>query len=294
MSLPEGIKIIKGDYENVRAKMNREDVVYQRKDGKNLRIKFVYPQQDNTERKYPVLMHIQGSAWREQNLNDHILDFKDIVTAGYVLAIVEYLPVPYGIFPSQVEDAKTAMRYIVEHAEEHQIDIDNIFVSGDSSGGHTALMCWATWNENKLDTSFRPLPEIQGVIDLYGVVDLLMFGEDNPEVNYTHAGTPEAQLLGGYIPTEHPERAKKASVLNYIKEDKDHAPLLILHGTKDSLVGFNQSVRLYEYTKKLEKDVTFYAVEDGDHGHSIFYNKETMQTMIDFLNSHKTTNYNWF
>ena len=294
MSLPDGVKIIKGDHGNIRAKMDREDVVYQRKEGRNLRIRFVYPQQDNTERRYPLVMHIQGSAWREQNLNDHILDFKDIVTAGYVLAIVEYLPVPYGTFPSQVEDAKTAMRYIVEHADEHQVDIENLFVSGDSSGGHTALMCWATWDSSQLDTSSEPLPEIQGVIDLYGVVDLLKFKEDNSNANATHAGSPEAQLLGGYIPTEHPEKAKKASVLNYIHEKTDNAPLLILHGTKDSLVGFNQSVRLYEKAKETNKDVTFYAVEDGEHGLSVFYNEETIQVIIDFLNKQKTSNYNWF
>jgi len=177
MKLPNGVKTIKGDYENVRAKMNREDVIYQRKDGKNLHIRFVYPQQDNIERKYPLVMHIQGSGWKEQNLNDHILDFKDIVTAGYVLAIVEYLPVPYGVFPSQIEDAKTAMRYIVEHADEHQIDAENIFIMGDSSGGHTTLMCWTTWNTRKLDTSTESLPPIRAFIDLYGVVDLLKLRE---------------------------------------------------------------------------------------------------------------------
>lgn len=294
MSFPEGVKVIKGDYENVRARMNREDVIYQRKDGRNLRIRFVYPQQDNTERKYPLLMHIQGSAWREQNLNDHILDFKDIVTAGYVLAVVEYLPVPYGTFPSQIEDAKTAMRYIVEHADEHQVDTENLFISGDSSGGHTALMCWATWGSSQLDTSSDPLPMIQGVVDLYGVVDLLTFDEDNPRDIEDHAATPEAQLLGGYIPSEHPEKAEKASVLNYIDEKTDNAPLLILHGTKDSLVGFNQSVRLYEKAKEVNKDVTFYAIEGGEHGKSIFYNKEAMQVIVDFLNTNKTTNYNWF
>ncbi len=31
MKLPNGVKIIEGDHENVRARMNREDVVYQRK-----------------------------------------------------------------------------------------------------------------------------------------------------------------------------------------------------------------------------------------------------------------------
>lgn len=294
MKLPKDVKIIKGDHGNVRARMEREDVVYQRKAGKNLHIRFIYPQQDRVERKYPLIMHIQGSAWFEQNLNDHLLDFKEIVTAGYVVAIVEYLPVPYGIFPSQVEDAKTAMRYITKHADDHLIDPDNLFVMGDSSGGHTALMCWATWNTNKLDTTTQPLPKIRAFIDLYGVVDLATLSEDHPDENYESIGTPEAQLLGGYTPTQNPKAAQKASVLHYITESTQTDPLLILHGTKDSLVPFNQSVRLFVHSQKMNQKVTFYAVEDADHGQSVFYNEQTMQVIIDFLDKHKTSNYDWF
>lgn len=294
MKLPNGVKIIKGDHENIRAEMELEDVVYQRKQERNLRIRFVYPQQDKVHRKYPLVMHIQGSGWHQQNLNAHLLDLKDIVTAGYILAIVEYLPIPYGIFPSQIEDAKTAMRYIVHHADEHQVDTDNLFIMGDSSGGHTALMCWATWNKNRFDKSNERLPSIRAFIDLYGVVDLLALSEDNPDADYNQAGIPEAQLLGGKIPNEHPELAKKASVLEYVTQSTETEPLLILHGTNDDLVPINQSIRLYVHARNLNKEVKFYAVEDAGHGKSLFYQKETLETIIQFLDDHKTSNYNWF
>lgn len=294
MKLPNGVKIIKGDHENVRARMNREDVVYQRKNGRNLHLRFIYPQQDHVERQYPLVMHIQGSGWHQQNLNAHLLDFKDIVTAGYILAIIEYLPIPYGIFPSQIEDAKAAMRYIVQHADEHHVDVDNLFIMGDSSGGHTALMCWATWNKNQFDKSNERLPDIRGFVNLYGVVDLLALSEDNPETDYNQAGIPEAQLLGGHIPNDHPKLAEKASVLHYVTEASKTEPLLILHGTKDELVPINQSIRLYTHAGKLNKEVKFYAVEGAGHGNSIFYHKETIQTIIDFLDDQRTSNYNWF
>lgn len=294
MKLPNGVKIIKGDHENVRARMNREDVVYQRKNNRNLHIRFIYPQQDHVERRYPLVLHIQGSGWHDQNLNDHLLDYKEIVTAGYVLAIVEYLPVPYGVFPSQVQDAKTAMRYIVEHADEHHVDPENLFLMGDSSGGHTALMCWATWNTKKFDATTEPLPQVRAFVDLYGVVDFLTLSEDNPERDYKQANTPEAQVLGGHIPNEYPKIAEKASVLNHITESTANDPLLILHGTEDTVVPFKQSVRLFVHAQELNKEISFYAVEDGAHGQSIFYNKETIETIINFLDKHKTSNYNWF
>ena len=87
MKLPKDVKIIKGDHGNVRARMEREDVVYQRKAGKNLHIRFIYPQQDRVERKYPLIMHIQGSAWFEQNLNDHLLILKKSSLLGMWLPL---------------------------------------------------------------------------------------------------------------------------------------------------------------------------------------------------------------
>ena len=51
-----------------------------------------------------------------------------------------------GFSSSQVEDAKQPCVSITKHADDHLIDPDNLFVMGDSSGGHTALMCRATWN----------------------------------------------------------------------------------------------------------------------------------------------------
>src|SRR5690625_1443505 len=116
MKLPNGVKTIKGDHENVRARMNREDVVYQRKNGRNLHLRFIYPQQDHVERQYPLVMHIQGSGWHQQNLNEHILDIKDIVTTGYILSIIEYLLNHYANLTNQTEDTKATMRYIVQHA----------------------------------------------------------------------------------------------------------------------------------------------------------------------------------
>ena len=85
----DGALELKGNKENLRCRM--KDVEYQ----KGCMIRFLFP---NTildeERKYPLVIHVQGSGWYKQDMNDHIFDFMPIVKAGYVYAIIEYHGAP--------------------------------------------------------------------------------------------------------------------------------------------------------------------------------------------------------
>ncbi|MER2063517.1 MAG: hypothetical protein ABS873_02620, partial [Alkalibacterium sp.] len=85
---PKGMKMVRGDKQNVRARIVPEDLIYQRKNGRNLRLRLVYPEGYDLEGPYPVLGHVQGSGWFQQDLNNVIMDFTSIVTRGFVLAIV--------------------------------------------------------------------------------------------------------------------------------------------------------------------------------------------------------------
>jgi dipeptidyl aminopeptidase/acylaminoacyl peptidase len=47
-------------------------------------------------------------------------------------------------------------------------------------------------------------------------------------------------------------------------------PVLILHGTKDRLVSYNQSELLYEKLRETNKNVTMYRLKGADHGDPAF------------------------
>lgn len=284
----KGMHVINGELNHIRARMEPEDIIYQRKNGKNLKLRLIYPDAVQMDKTLPLIIHIQGSSWFKQNLNDHIFDLKKIVTSGYILAIVEYLPIPEAVFPSQVEDAKTAVRYLYHHAEELGIDTENLFLSGDSSGGHTALICWATWESNVLDSSTEQLPSIRACIDLYGIVNFVTITEQQSAVDHAMNNSPDTLLLNGSIPSENHEVAEKASVPYYLKKTKQTVPLLIMHGNKDTVVPFEQSVELYEQCKQQGVDAEFYCIDNADHGGPVFYVKEVLDTLINFLDYHKS------
>ena len=164
LSQEEGMKIIYGKDEI--GITCRPDVVYAVKDGMELHLRVMLPTVLDASRRYPTVFHIQGSAWLKQNLNTHMGDLSPLVRAGYAVIIIEYRFAPEHRFPCQVEDGKTAIRYVMSHLDEFPVDPNNLFLSGDSSGGHTAMMMMATWYTMECDAEKTPLPKLNGCIDL--------------------------------------------------------------------------------------------------------------------------------
>ena len=61
-----GMQVIKGDKENVY--VVHQVVKYGQKNDYPLHIHFLFPKTLDAERKYPLIIHVRGSAWLEQNM----------------------------------------------------------------------------------------------------------------------------------------------------------------------------------------------------------------------------------
>ena len=79
------------------------------------------------------------------------------------------------------------------------------------------------------------------------------------------------------------ELAADTIPMNYLSEDKPTPPTLIIHGSRDMLVPFNQSCQLFNYMKKMGKDVTFYKINDANHGCLGFDNDTVLGIVLEFL-----------
>lgn len=89
-------------------------------------------------------------------------------------------------------------------------------------------------------------------------------------------------LFGGVNINTVPELLEKSSALNYI-DSKKLPPFLIMHGKKDRMVPFAQSVMLYEKLKQTDHCVDFYALENCDHGSDAFFTPYSLNAVLDFL-----------
>ena len=261
------------------------DVPYVQRDGLTLHLQIFQPVQHQREdARYPLLVYIQGSAWRKQEIHPNMIPLERIAARGYVVAVVEYRPSDVAPFPAQVQDAKTAIRFLRKQAAAYRVDPDRVAVMGDSSGGHTAVLVGLTADQPALDTpDFGEYScAVRCIVDYYGPTDVSRMCERPSTMDHISPDSPEGRMIGGCDVLSHPEKVAPTVPMRYIGA-APLPPLLILHGSKDRLVPFHQSLLLYEAMRKAGQDAALYRVEGADHGGPAFWAENALSIVCDFL-----------
>ena len=260
------------------------NVVYARKNNTDLTLQIMIPRLlfVDTNSKYPLVVYIQGSAWRKQNVYKNLVALGDFARRGYVVAIVEYRPSDTAVFPAQIEDTRDAIKFMIDNADKYNADTNNLFVWGDSSGAHTALFTAIPLNEND-----NTIPNMNAIIAYYPPTDLLEMRNDPLGSTTGDAESPEGILIGRRNVYDFPEEAKKISPYYEISKAKDLPPIFLAHGTGDKLVPFNQSKILADKLKEENRVYEFYAVKDADHSDWQFWTKDMYDLVENFMNKYK-------
>lgn len=181
--------------------------------------------------KFPAVLIIHGGGWtigdkraaREINIGTTLAEH------GYVGMSINYLLADGKskgpVWPQNLYDCKTAVRWLRANAERLQIDPARIGVIGGSAGGHLASMVGLAASElnppGTGDTSVRCIVNLYAPILWFDQRDLPMFGKTRAEA---------------------PELYKQADPRTYI--DKNDPPMLILHGDADKTVDVADSKAL--------------------------------------------------
>lgn len=279
--MPEGTQVLYGEYAEAGTYYSctyRPDVVYATYGDVERRLQIIMPYQGGY--KFPLVVFVQGSAWRKQDRYAAIPNLSHIASKGYVIASVEIRDTDIAQFPASVEDVKCAIRFMRKHAEEYGLDPNRVAVWGDSSGGHLALMTGLTIGGYNNGLYGEQSDEVSAVVDYYGVTDLLTLGKYNDILDHDAADSPEGLLVGGRV-KDHIELARKASPIHQ-DLDKELPPILIMHGDSDQVVHVNQSIEMYKALKEHGRRVLFYKVAGADHGTG-FWNPQVLDITEKFL-----------
>ncbi len=148
----EGMKVIYGDRTDSFRATLIPNIVYVVRN-RPLHLQLMKLISHEPDRRYPLIVYVQGSGFRKQEYFKPIPQLAQFVHEGYVVASVEYrYSDEGGVFPAQVQDLKAAIRYLRAHAGEYQIDPDRIALWGDSSGGHTVALAALSDGVEEFDT----------------------------------------------------------------------------------------------------------------------------------------------
>ncbi|MDE6642296.1 MAG: alpha/beta hydrolase [Acetatifactor sp.] len=242
-----------------------------------LQILFPYKPEMRDNEKYPLILFIPGSAWHKQEMYNDIPQYALLARRGFVVAAMEYRESDIAVFPAQIEDVYNALNFIPGIADNFHIDISKIFLMGNSSGGHIAMMS-VLFNAHGLCNA---LPKIAGVICESGSTDLLICAKE--ELPPWMKIRPSAVLLGVDKIEGHEELAEKASCSMYISENIELPPILLMHSEYDPIVSVANSRMLYEKLVASHHNVVYYEFTENDaHGGATYYSDPILDIVQEF------------
>jgi len=238
----------------------RRDIEYAKGGDVSLQLD-VYRPTAASDKPRPCIVWIHGGGWQGGNKSSGIGRLGQWVASGdYVGVSVGYRLTDVASWPAQIHDCKAAIRWVRANAKELGIDPDKIGVWGSSAGGHLVSMLGTSGDVKEVEGDLGTTSvssRVACVVDYCGPSDFPAF-----ELTSGARG-PVSKLLGG-PPADKRVAARQASPITYVS--KDDPPFLIVHGTNDRTVPFDQGERFHKAQKEAGMDSTFIKIERGGHG----------------------------
>ncbi len=165
----------------------------------NSYLDITYPD-DNLEKKRPTLFYFHGGGFfgGSKTLGDPLAEsdvtalLDDICAEGFNIVNIDYDFVPDYLFPTPLVQANLAFGYIMNHAEEYHLDMDNIVIMGSSAG---AIMT-SQLGSIITNPEYADLLDIESVLNKNQVKALII---DDAPLIYDKFPLGTKILIGNYV-----------------------------------------------------------------------------------------------
>lgn len=263
------------------------DVVYAeyRECKRHLQLMIPYRPAWTTDQRYPLVLFIPGSAWHRQELYNSIPSYAKLAERGCVVAVLQIRESEIAPFPAQVQDTKAALRFLVQRADRFHIDTNSLFVAGNSSGGHIALLTGLTAAHGLYDTELYPsvAANIRGIVACSAPTDILQCAKQPLPPGMSEDARPTAALLGVPDVLQNVPLARAASCEPYITKEVRLPPILLFHGAEDPVVPASHSRSLFQLLETADLPVTYYEISGAGHGGPVFWMEPVLERMMGFI-----------
>ena len=234
-------------------------IEYANPDNQHLQLNIARPKK--SDRLLPCVLCIHGGGFRAGNRDSYNPLLIKLAGRGYVAVSTSYRLAPKYQFPAAIFDVKAAVRWLKANAALYQIDPDRIGVTGDSAGGHLAQFLGVTADLKQFEGdlgNYAQSTRIACVVNRYGPSDFTKsYGKS------VDAAEVLPLWLGGNLEAAR-EKHVASSPLNWVTPSA--APTLILHGTEDKYVAYEQGVWMRDRLKSCGVQVEMLTLEGAGHG----------------------------
>ncbi len=240
----------------------------------------------------PVIVWIHGGALimgHRESIHPQVRTLAE--EKGYALVSIDYRLAPETKLPELISDIEAAFRWLQnEGAKRFHLDADRIVVCGGSAGGYLTLV-----------TGYRVEPRPKGLVALYGYGNLTGQWYSTPSPHPRHnprkITNEEAskQTDGTVISDARHRKGNGGIIYLYYRQNgiwprqvsgfdpatidrkiapfepvrnvtADYPATLLIHGTRDTDVPYEQSTLMAEQFKQHGVPFVLKPIENGEHG----------------------------
>ena len=235
--------------------------------GDELTYYLIYPADYDAAKRYPVLMTQYSGPGSQEIENRWGGDWEETLARnGYIVASCdargtgfrgeEFKKVTYGnLGHCEVEDQISFAHHL---AKQSFIDSERIGIYGWSFGGFMALNCAL-----KGDGVFKMAIAVA------------------PVTSWRYYATIYTEIYNG-IPQQNPEGYDNNSPINYAERLSDNTRLLIIHGTADDNVHFQNAMEMCRALNKAGKQYDMMVYPDQNHSMRPHDTVNVRQKMVDY------------
>jgi acetyl esterase/lipase len=236
-------------FETIENTVVESNIVYKETDSYKLMLDVYTPAENLGEEPWirrsdepkPTMIYFHGGGWASGDRISRAMYILPYVQKGWAVVNVDYRLLGQTNLPGCIEDCLNAVDWTFKNAAKYRFDTTRVVVSGESAGGHLALMSGMIMPHLKANTGNLKPHRLAAIINWYGVSDL------HTAVAYWKAPDYIDILTRDF--ENNPEALyTSASPINNITPDTP--PIISIHGDKDRNHPFSQSKQLHEALDK--------------------------------------------
>lgn len=227
-----------------------EEILYSEVGDRKLLLDAYVPKSKDAAK--PAVLVVHGGAWRSGNRKQLKGYCEALAERGLVCFAIDYRLAPQDKFPAQIDDCRSAVKWIRQHAAKYKADASRLGAIGYSAGGHLVSLL-ATTGEAPSEANGNIDTRLTAVVAGGAPTDFRWFPDNGKWAEY---------WMGGSL-DDVPDRFKAASAVPFA--DANDPPIFFFNGTKDTLVPMAWTKPLHDALIMAGVKSEMYTIDGAGH-----------------------------